>query len=195
MVSVQIVARRIPKILAYFGSDLGLRNGPDFLKKKHEQGYGLLALDSDAMALASRAGVPYSLLDDWLEPETIVRAIDLAQECGSRWYESARHEFTVDGICLPQVDRCSMDKFWQDAMLALELARKIRGSDCHEFRYFTNPFPCAGVALNGSDICGRLWRAELGTRSKPLLRFGTFGLVKRCRLSQSRNQVDRFSLQ
>ncbi len=166
---------RIPKILAYFGSDFGLRNGAKFLKNAHRQGYGLLALDSHAMALASRAGVPYSLLDDWLEPETIVRAIDLAQECGSRWYESARQEFTVDEICLPQVDRCSMDKFWQDAMLALELAHKIKGSDCNEFRYFTNPFPRAGVALNGSDICGRLWRAELGTRFKSLLRFGTFG--------------------
>ena len=150
------------KLLAYFGSDLALRNSSRYLSRAHAAGYTLLALDSPAMALATRAGVPYTLLDDWLDPEIIVEAIKVARESGYKWFEPARHEFTVDGICLPQVDIYAMDRFWQDAILALKLASNLKSAGIAKFKFFGNPFPRAGVWHSASDACSKIWQAKLG---------------------------------
>ncbi len=149
------------KLLAYFGSDLAWRNGARYLRKANASGYALLALDTQAMALATRAGVPYTLLDDWLDPETIVNAIQGARDCGTRWFEPARGEFTVDGLCLPQLDRYNMDWFWQDAFLSLELASRVKSAGITKFKFFANPFPRAAILHAASDVCSRTWQAEL----------------------------------
>ena len=75
------------KVLAFFGSDLESVTGPDFLKKSHRDGYTLLALDSDAMAAAAGVGLDYTLMDDWLGPEQILRCIERAALCETGWYE------------------------------------------------------------------------------------------------------------
>lgn len=148
-------------LLAYFGSDLALRNSVRYLRKANASGYALLALDSHAMALATRAQVPYTLLDDWLDPETIVNSVQVARDCGTRWFEPARGEFTVDGVCLPELDRYNMDWFWQDAFLSLELASKVKSAGITKFKFFGNLFPRAAILHAASDVCSRTWQAEL----------------------------------
>lgn len=185
------------KLLAYFASDLALRNSARYLSRAHAEGYSLLALDSRAMAMATRAGVPYTLLDDWLDPQAIVNAVKVARDCAHQWFEPAREEFTVDGICLPQVDRYNMDWFWQDAILALELASKLRVSGIREFKFFGNLFPRAGVLHGASDTSSRIWRAKLGAAGRMSLilePFNPAGIISTVRKAFERVRNRRASL-
>ncbi|MBI5249432.1 MAG: hypothetical protein HY912_08050 [Desulfomonile tiedjei] len=78
------------KLLAYFRSDLALRNGSRYLIKAQRDGCCVLARDSRAMA--TRAGVPCTLLDDWHAPETMVNALKVARDCAHQWSEPAEKD-------------------------------------------------------------------------------------------------------
>lgn len=148
------------KLMPFFGGDLAGRDGPRFLSGAHRQGYTLLALDSAAMATATKAGLPYTVIDDWLDPVTFVRALETAIDCERNWFEPAREEFTVDGICWPDIDRYTTNWFWQNAMLSLELIREFKAKSCQDFRFFRRPFRRASVWNSQSDVCNSLWKAE-----------------------------------
>ncbi len=158
------------KVLAFFGSDLDPTTGREFLRKFSQKGYTVLALDSDAMATAVRAGLDYTLLEDWLGPERILRAIDDAALCEIGWYQPAREEFTVDGICWPEFDHVAMMWFWQNVMLAEAFAKAFIGSDGQELKIFGNRFRHAAVFTDPSDVCNAVWKKELGTKVVELKR-------------------------
>lgn len=150
-----------PKILAFFGSDLAFRNGARLLRKAHGNGFNLLALDSRAMACATRAGLPYTTLEDWLDSADIAAAVDRSLLCLDNWFEPAREELTAEGICWPEIDKSAMKWFWQDAMLSLQIAQKLRDRECTTFAFFRNLFSRAAVGHPRSDTCNVLWEAEL----------------------------------
>ncbi len=166
-----MIHSRRSKVLAFFGSDVGARHGAGFLRKAYSQGYDLLALDSAAMALASRAGVEYTVLDDWLDARTIAGCIEKGIECENRWFEPARDEFTTMDVCWPEADKSAMKWFWPDTMLALELGRALDSAGCRELQFFRNVLPRAAVGFSRSDVCAALWVHELpGRASRRLLR-------------------------
>lgn len=158
------------RLLLFFGSDLRGRDGPQFLKRQHGRGYTVLALDSAAMALAANAGIPYAVMEDWLGPHDITNALATAEECGRSWFQAARDEFTVDGICWPRIDQGTMNWFWQDATLSLALVGQLKRSDYQEFQFFRGMFSRASVWNAGSDVCSALWQAELPGRTEAVLR-------------------------
>lgn len=158
----------MPHVLAFFGSDLVRRNARAFLQRAHKGGAELLTLDSDAMAQAVRAGLPYTTLEDWLEPEVIARAVENSILCSDKWFESAREHFTVEGVCLPEVDKSSMKWFWMDALLALELTRSLQSRNC-SLSFFRNLLPRASVGHPRSDACNTLWRKEACSKSVHIL--------------------------
>lgn len=147
------------RVLAFFGSDLALRHGQRFLQRLHRKGYALLALDSHAMAQAARARLPHTTADDWLAPADIAGALQRAWEALGCWFEPARDDFTVEGICWPEVDASAMKWFWSDAFLALELAEALRYKNS-SLAFFRNLFPRAAVGHDRSDTCDRMWAAE-----------------------------------
>lgn len=158
------------KLILFFGADLVGRNGPRFLRRAHRRGYTLVALDSSAMAWATRADVPYTVIDDWLDPEKHVKALETAIDCERKWFQSAREDFTVDGICWPDIDRYTTNWCWQDAVLSLELAKAFKNKGCKDFIFFRNLFRRAAIWNAGSDVCNALWEAELPGKVTTLIR-------------------------
>jgi len=158
------------KLVLFFGADLIGRNASRFLRRAHQRGYTLVALDSSAMACAARAGAEYTVIDDWLDPERFVNALETAIECERNWFEPAREDFTVDGICWPDIDRYTTNWCWQNAVLSLELAEAFKANGCNDFIFFRNLFPRASVWNAGSDVSSALWSAELPGEVTPLIR-------------------------
>lgn len=156
-----------PKILAFFGSDLAFRNGAGLLRKLHGRGFSLLALDSHAMACATRVGLPYTTLEDWLDPAETAVAVESSLLCLDNWFEPARKEFTAEDICWPEIDKAAMKWLWQDATLSLQLANVLQSRRCISFAFFRNLFPRAAVGHPRSDACNRLWQAALSEIAHP----------------------------
>ncbi|MBI4965617.1 MAG: hypothetical protein HY913_20235 [Desulfomonile tiedjei] len=158
------------KLVLFFGADLTGRNATRFLRGLHRRGWTLVALDSPAMAWANRAGAPYTLIDDWLDPEKFVEALETAIVCERNWFEPVREEFTVDGICWPDIDRYTTNWFWQNAILSLELAEAFKSRGCNEFIFFRNLFPRASIWNGDSDVCNAMWNRELSGKATRLIR-------------------------
>jgi hypothetical protein len=156
------------KILAFFGSDLDPVTGPEYLLKSNREGYALLALDSGAMAAATSAGLDYTLMEDWLSPETILRAIEDAAACETGWYEPARDEFTADGICWPELDLLAMHWFWRTAMIAQAASTEFRRLQIEELRFFGRHFARPAALTERSEVWNALWKYELRERAVQL---------------------------
>ena len=156
------------KVLAFFGSDLDPVTGPEFLLKSNREGYALLALDSGAMAAATAVGLDYTLMEDWLSPETILRAIEDAALCETGWYEPARDEFTVEGICWPELDLLAMHWFWRTAMIAQAASREFRRRRIDELRFFGPRFARPAALTERSEVWNALWKEEFRERAVEL---------------------------
>jgi len=114
------------KLVAAFGSDLAEVGGADFLRRRRKQGYELLAFDAKASVLAVKEGVPVHTLSSFLTGDDVGQALQQAKESQRNWFAPGREEFTVAGICWPQVDGEAMRWFWWDAMLSLKLADALK---------------------------------------------------------------------
>ena len=156
------------KVLAFFGSDLDPVTGPEFLLKSTREGYALLALDSGAMAAATAVGLDYTLMEDWLTPETILRAIEDAALCETGWYQPARDEFTVEGICWPELDLLAMHWFWRTAMIAQAASREFRRRRIDQLRFFGPRFARPAALTERSEVWNALWKEELRERAVEL---------------------------
>ncbi len=124
------------KVLAFFGADLSLRNRAEFLRRHIRKGYTLLALGSPALASAVRAGVPCTVLGDWVSPEAVATALEQSESLSRAWFEPARDLFTVDGLCIPELDESSMRLFWLNVCLARALAHALAEHGCIEIKVF-----------------------------------------------------------
>lgn len=124
------------KVLAFFDADLSLRNRAAFLRRHIRKGYTLLALGSPALATARRAGVPCTVLGDWVRPEAIADALEQSVSLSRGWFEPARESFTVDGLCIPELDESSMRLFWLNVSLARALAQSLAEHGCSEIKVF-----------------------------------------------------------
>jgi len=175
-------------MLAFFGSDLEPATGSEFLLKSNREGYALLALDSGAMATAAAVGMDYTLMEDWLSPQTILRAIEDAALCETGWYEPARDEFTVDGICWPEVDHVAMMWFWQNVTLAEAFAKAFVDNEGSELKIFGNRFRRPAVFTDPSDAGNAIWKHELDMKVVELKRGA---LLPENLLSQIRNNLFR----
>jgi hypothetical protein len=159
------------KILAFFGSDLARGKPHRFLTKAFKDGFALLALDSDAMASVHDANLPCRVIEDYLDPEEAYQAHVQANECRLSWFDAARQEFTIDGICWPELDTGVMRHFWSNATHALALARLFRSRGIQALRFFRHFSPLTQIGQVKSDTCGVLWEAELPGIARSLITF------------------------
>lgn len=162
------------KALLFSAADLELRNGPRLLTKAHVDGYTIVPLDSPAVSLASELELPYQLLEDILGRTAFHDALEKAAFCERNWYHSSREAFTEDGVCWPEIDSLSMRWFWQDAMVALELAQFLRRHQAEELSLF-DPLILRSpqVSLGSSDTWGALLAAELPGKVKKIKRLSS----------------------
>lgn len=148
------------KVLAVFGPDLAGTRTDFLVKKVKQEQFHIVALDSLAMGIAGEAGLPYTVIDDWLAPETILQAERDALLGERSWFEPAREEFTVDGICWPEVDQFVMRGFWAQSMMALALGRAFQERGCRLLSFFSSYFPRPAIVWSLSDIAGTLWQTQ-----------------------------------
>jgi len=181
------------RVFAFFGSDLGDSPFP-LLRQLLEEGHQILALDAAAIGRAAVAGVadpaavgaaataafaasphrspasviPFTVIDDWIPPESLERIRQRARECERAWFEAGRDAFTSDGVCWSELDRRAMTWFWRDVLLAEEFAKRFVERGGRELRFVgrTVPRPC--VYYGRSDVWAELWKARLGARAVPL---------------------------
>lgn len=154
------------RLLAFFGSDVEDRS-PELLREAFSKGYTVLALDASAIGIATKAKVPYTLIDDWIDSTAMLQAREKAAACEQRWFQAARDKFTLDRVCWPEFDHHAMNWFWADIMLAMALVETFRACDVQEVTFFQSHSRRPAVYYSPSDVSGSLWEAELPGVAKP----------------------------
>jgi hypothetical protein len=156
------------RVLAFFGSDV--RSVPRAaLAGRHAQGEILLALDTAAMKRCADAAVPYTVVEDWVEPDRIQAAKEEAVACEHGWFGSAREAFTRDGICWPEVDHHAMRWFWREVAVGTGLAEALEGHGLRELTFVQRVPPRPAVYdLTPTDVCGSLWCHLLPDIARPV---------------------------
>ncbi len=152
------------KVIVFFGSDVPGDQGLEHLADVSARGCSLLALDSSAAAQATRAGLPYTLPDDWIPPEALASALEAAGRAEREWFLPAEDAFTVDGLCLPYLDIENMGWFWRDAMVSIQLARAFRRADVEAVNVFGRLFRRSAVGCAPSDVLPTILLSELQER-------------------------------
>jgi hypothetical protein len=151
------------KLFAFFGSDLGAKPA-HFLRRLYGEGYSFLPMDTTAIGMAASSEVPYTLLDEWLGPDAIVKSREIAAECETRWFEAARDAFISEDLCWPEFDREAMYWFWHDISTANALADSfitagVQTINCHQE---TRLRPA--LYYYPSDVMSAFWKGKLGDR-------------------------------
>jgi len=162
------VAIKSKKLLAFCGSHIP-SGRMDTLREYAAGGYGLLALDVTAMGLAAAAGLPFSVIDDWVEPGAIVSSKARAAEWETDWFQNHRDLFTNHGICWPEFDYEAFHWFWRDVSLAYALGAAVRERGIRTFSFFAHRPPRPAVYYEPSDVCAALWSAQLKHISNPIV--------------------------
>lgn len=157
--------KNTPKILAFFGSDIK-EIGIKFLRRMHTDGYTLLALDVPAIGLVSKAGLSYTVIDDWVDSKIMRLVFKKTLYCQRRWFESARKEFTIEGICWPEFDREAMHWFWFSVILADAFAGILRMCKCQDLRFFQHSIQRPALFYYPSDVVSVFWQKELKGKIK-----------------------------
>ncbi len=125
------------KVLAFFGTEIGQR-GNKVLREAFRSGYNLVALDLEAITVADVEKLPYTLIEDWLQPEKIIQAKMQATECEKKWFQAARDEFIINGVCWPEFDREAMYWFWPTISLSNAFVISLHKHGIKKLKYFQN---------------------------------------------------------
>jgi hypothetical protein len=157
------------KVFAYFGGDLQGED-PNCLAGNVADGYTLLALDAPAISAAAGAGLPFTLIDDWIDTDARRHARERADECLRGWYESARDAFTVDGICWPEFDRHALFYFWQEVFVALALADSFRKRRIAALKFFQYDPKRPCIQNSEADISRSIWQKRLPDLAEVILK-------------------------
>lgn len=149
------------KALAFFGTDVQESLGR-IIRGAYKQGYMLIALDSQAIAIADREQLPCTLIGDWVNAEAMLRAKQEGAEWEQRWFEDAREEFTVNGICWPEFDREAMYWFWQTVSLSIVFIEALRKNGIIELRYFQSDPLRPALYYYLTDVHTVFWQKTFG---------------------------------
>lgn len=129
----------------------------------------VLPLDVTALNLARRTGFPVRYLDEFLGEGAILRAREVARRWERTWFEPARADFTVDGICWPELDRQAWFWFWQSVALSIAVAEKIQQTPGASLAFFAPPRdPRPARYYEPSDVPAAIWTVLLGSQARPI---------------------------
>jgi hypothetical protein len=149
------------KILCLAGSDLDPAAAKHALIRAHRDGYTIFAMDSAAVEAAVKGGVPYTVLEDWVDAGTIGRVFEVADSCRTNWFEAGREWFTVEGVCWPELDHVVMREFWQDVIMAEALAEVFSARGCGELAVFGSRLPAPAIGGETRDVRNAVFKALL----------------------------------
>ncbi len=145
------------KLLACFGSDMDSKS----LAGAHRRGYTVLALDTVAIGSAARANVPFTLMDDWVDGERVLKAQEQAAKWEREWFLPAKEELTAEGVCWPEFDHHALFWFWRDITLAAALVEALEAEQLRELRLVWAPQPRPKLYYSRSDASAVFLRKEL----------------------------------
>lgn len=139
----------------------------EILGRMHAAGYGLMPLNPSAIGMAESIGLPYHLMEDWLEDAAIIRSKELAETIEREWYRPAEPGFRSDGILWPLFDDDAMYWFWRDVTYADAFVRSFVRHGGQRLAYFMNASLRPALYYYDSDINGAYWQAMLGQNAQP----------------------------
>jgi hypothetical protein len=145
------------RIFAFFGRDLQVR-GMGTLHRAVAAGYTPLPLDADGLGLTRQAGASFTLIDDWLDFASMIKAQTDADYSAKYWYETARTKFTNDGVCWPEADREAWKHFWRDAFVACAFAKAFHERGGIALRFLQAAPPSPKVWHTPSTLFMVLWQ-------------------------------------
>lgn len=156
------MARR-EKIFLFWREDLP-PSEPGWLAERHRAGETLIPASIGGLRCARQAGLPFTLLEDWLGVDATLQARRAADDWEARWFEPARDALSSDGICWPVFDREALNWYWRDVSLADALVRACRERDVASVRLVRNAPPRPALWYHRSDVHTEIVRSALGDR-------------------------------
>lgn len=140
----------------FHGTDLA-GSAPELLRRAAAEGQALVALDSLALAWATRQGLPHAGLEGWLGREALTRARLLAPKFEAAWFAPRRADFTVDGLCWPEHDREALYCYWLSACVALELCQALARGGVTGLTVFRRDPPRPMLYYDPADTAATYW--------------------------------------
>lgn len=168
MLETQEKVNSAKELFLFFGDDLA-KIGVEALKKEYRSGHCILPLDTSAVGLVQKVGLPFSLIDQWLGVDDIIRTKVQAASWENDWFLSEKEKFTADGICWPIFDHEAMYWFWRDLTLFNALADKFNEKGGQEISILLNKTLRPAVYYFRSDIYAIFLSAVLGNKAKKII--------------------------
>ncbi len=116
--------KKYKKIFIFSGEDIQ-KIGKDKILDIYKKKYDLLAIDVQAFSFALRQSLRCMLIEDWISLDKQSSIAEQANELNKTWYFNDIEKLTIDGICLPEVDRNSLHWFWQEILLTKYLFKVL----------------------------------------------------------------------
>jgi len=131
------------------------------LRRAIQDGYCLLAMDGAAVSHAVEANVQFTLVDDWLDADSIIVTKRQARAWERTWFSKERAGFELGGICWPEIDREAMYWFWRDVSLGLAMIRSFKAANIRELLLFRRAVARSKVFYGSSETISDLWQAQM----------------------------------
>lgn len=147
------------KIFAFFGIDLD-HYPNDYLKSLFAKNYSILTLDNKAVEYATLSKVPFYTILDWIGNNRYLEIINNAWNCETTWFKHEVADFTMDGICWPELDHSAMHYFWLEFFLSLELVKKFKENSISKLLIANSDELNAVVHYHQGSICKLIWKHE-----------------------------------
>lgn len=137
--------------------------GASGLAAAANEGFTLLALDSYSALAASRAGLEFTTIDDWLELDDRGQAISDAYEWAQGWFAANDDDYKVDGICWPDFDFLAMIEFWTEFSLQVHLGRAFISRGVGLLRFTRSKGRRPSTSHGPADTFGAYWQHHLSS--------------------------------
>lgn len=141
----------------FFGADL-VGPAPNLLRRAAAEGQALVALDSQALAWATREHLPHTGLEAWLEADGLTRARRLAPEYEAAWFTPRRELFTCGGLCWPEFDREALYAYWLSACTAHALCQGLTRRGVRRLTVFRREPPRPMLYFEPADTAVLYWQ-------------------------------------
>ena len=156
------------KLFIFFGADI-INYGQEFLKDAYSYDYTLMPLDGPAVGFVDRAGLPFTLLDEYLGINAFQDARAQAFYFEENWFKPVREAFTVAGNCWPELDRDAMFWFWRDAALTIKLAETFLENGGTRLKLFQSRVLRPALYYYRSDIHAVILNSLLAGKTHPVV--------------------------
>jgi len=151
------------KFFLFWGADLTHMN-QEHIVKIFINGYTLIPLDTQAVGLIQKIGLPFTFLEQLLGTESFIEAEKESLLVEREWFSSEKESFTTNGICWPAFDIEAMTWFWREIITTLKFVEKFRERSYESVICFINNVLRPSLYYYRSDVHAFILKSLLGSK-------------------------------